>query len=86
MSFSPGELVISAANPDLGEANEKIPCPYEGESFAIGLNPDYIRDFLAALATEKVRLELKDEDSQCVGYPMEGTDKRYLCVIMPMRL
>lgn len=86
LSFSTGELVISAANPDLGEANEKLPCPYEGESFAIGLNPDYISHFLAALETEKVRLELKDEDSQCIGYPVEGTDRRYLCVIMPMRL
>lgn len=86
LSFSPGELVISAANPDLGEANEKIPCPYDGESFAIGLNPDYISHFLGAVDTERVRLELKDEDSQCVGYPVEGSDRRYLCVIMPMRL
>jgi hypothetical protein len=36
--------------------------------------------------TEKIRLELKDENTQCVGYPLEGPDARYLCVIMPMRI
>jgi DNA polymerase III sliding clamp (beta) subunit (PCNA family) len=50
------------------------------------LNPDYLSQFLAALDTERVRFEFKDENSQCVGYPVEGEDKRYLCVIMPMRI
>ena len=40
----------------------------------------------AAVEAEKVRLDLQDENSQCVGHPVEGQDRRYLCVIMPMRL
>jgi DNA polymerase III sliding clamp (beta) subunit (PCNA family) len=52
----------------------------------VGINPDYLREFLSAVETEKVRLELKDENTQCVGYPMDGPDTRYLCVIMPMRI
>lgn len=82
----PGELRVSAANPDLGEALEEVPCDFEGTSFSLGLNPDYMRDFLAASTTEQVRLELKDENAQCVGYPIDGPDKRYLCVIMPIRI
>ena len=50
------------------------------------MNPDYLSDFLSAIDTERVRFEFKDENSQCVGYPVEGEDKRYLCVIMPMRI
>jgi DNA polymerase-3 subunit beta len=86
LQFSPGQLVISAANPDLGEAVESLDCDYDGQEFQLGLNPDYLAQFLGAVETPKVRLELKDENSQCVGYPVEGPEARYLCVIMPMRI
>ncbi len=84
--FEPSQLVISAANPDLGEAVEQVPCDYSGEEFRLGVNPDYMVDFLSAVDTDKVRLDLKDENTQAVGYPVEGPDERYLCVIMPMRI
>jgi DNA polymerase-3 subunit beta len=86
LSFAPQQLVISAANPDLGEAVEEVSCDYEGEEFRLGVNPDYLSQFLAAVETDKVRLDLKDENTQCIGHPVEGVDQRYLCVIMPMRI
>ncbi len=86
MGFAADELVISAANPDLGEAMEEVECEYAGESFQIGINPDYLVQFLSAIGTEKVELELKDENTQCIGHPVDGDDRRYLCVIMPMRI
>jgi DNA polymerase-3 subunit beta len=79
-------LVISAANPDLGEAAEEVPCEHGGDELRLGVNPDYMAQFLAALETEKVMLEMKDENTQCIGVPVEGQDRRYLCVIMPMRI
>ena len=72
LEFSPDQLVVSAANPDLGEAVEELACDYDGGEFKLGINPDYLSQFLAAVETEKVRLELKDENSQCVGYPGRG--------------
>ncbi|HYH44915.1 MAG TPA: DNA polymerase III subunit beta [Thermoanaerobaculia bacterium] len=86
LQFGPEQMVISATNPDLGEAVEEIACDYDGPEFRLGINPDYLSQFLEAVETEKVRLELKDENTQCVGYPEEGPDTRYLCVIMPMRI
>lgn len=101
MQFSPGTLVISTQNPDLGEATEEVACDYDGPEFKVGINPDYLREFLAVVERDRVRLELKDENTQCVGYPedaapAEGADGdagtgaatagRYLCVIMPMRV
>lgn len=86
MELQPRQLVFSAANPDLGEAREEVPCDYEGPSLTLGVNPDYLSHFLAVTDTERVRLELKDENSQCVTYPVDGLDKRYVCVIMPIRL
>ncbi len=61
LHFSPEQLVISAANPDLGEASEQVPCEYEGPEIKLGLNPDYLGHFLSAVEAAQVRLELKDE-------------------------
>ena len=86
MQLEDGRLVFSAANPDLGEAREELSCEYSGEGLSLGVNPDYFSQFLGVTDTEKVRLELKDENSQCVAYPVDGLDDRYVCVIMPIRL
>jgi len=86
LQFGSDQMVISAANPDLGEAIEEVPCAYDGPEFRLGINPDYLSQFLSAVDTERVRLELKDENTQCVGWPVDGADERYLCVIMPMRI
>ncbi|MDX1502209.1 MAG: DNA polymerase III subunit beta [Thermoanaerobaculia bacterium] len=86
MGFESDQLTISAVNPDLGEAVEQVACEYAGDELKIGINPDYLGQFLSAMATEKVRFDLKDENTQCIGVPVEGEDRRYLCVIMPMRI
>ncbi|HXO40386.1 MAG TPA: DNA polymerase III subunit beta [Thermoanaerobaculia bacterium] len=72
LQFSTHQLVISAVNADLGEAVEEVACEYEGPEFRLGINPDYLSQFLAAVDTDRVRLELKDENTQCVGYPQES--------------
>jgi DNA polymerase-3 subunit beta len=86
LHFAPEVLTISAANPDLGEAREEVPCEYQGEEVQVALNPDYLGQFLASADTTKVRLEIKDAESQCVGYPEGESEQRQLCVIMPMHL
>ncbi len=86
LGFAADMLTISAANPDLGEAVEEVPCEYAGDEFKLGINPDYLGQFLAAFETDKVSFDLKDENTQCIGVPIEGTDPRYLCVIMPQRI
>ena len=86
LRFSVDQLTISAANPDVGEAEEQLECRYDGEDVQIGLNPDYIGHFLSAVESDEVRLELKDAESQCVGFPATEGSLSYLCVIMPMHV
>lgn len=86
LQLSSENLALSAANPDLGEAREEITCNYQGDQLSLGVNPDYLGQFLGAADTERVCLEFKDENSQCIIYPVDGLDKRYVCVIMPIRL
>jgi len=87
--FSPGKLTVSSTNPELGDARETVPIDYAGQPFYVGLNAAYVMDFLSATDTPSVSLDLKDENSQCIGKPAstgEDLPYDYLYVVMPMRL
>ena len=87
--FAPGKLTVSSTNPELGDARETVPIDYSGNPFFVGLNAAYVTDFLAAIDTPSVSLELKDENSQCIGRPATNAEDlpyEYLYVVMPMRL
>src|SRR4029453_589574 len=58
LSFSDGELVVSAETPDLGDAREALPAPYSGELLEIGFNPEFIRDGLESIDSDQVVLKL----------------------------
>jgi DNA polymerase III subunit beta len=87
--FAPGKLTVSSTNPELGDARETVPIDYAGNPFFVGLNAAYVTDFLSAVDTQSVSLELKDENSQCIGRPSPSEADlpyEYLYVVMPMRL
>jgi DNA polymerase-3 subunit beta len=87
--FAPGKLTVSSTNPELGDARETVPIDYAGNPFFVGLNAAYVTDFLSAIDTPTVSLELKDENSQCIGRPSAANEDlpyEYLYVVMPMRL
>lgn len=87
--FAPGKLTVSSTNPELGDARETVPIDYAGNPFYVGLNAAYVTDFLSAVDTPQVSLDLKDENSQCIGKPANTADELpydYLYVVMPMRL
>ena len=85
LSLEEGRLEVSASSPELGEARESLPLEYSGEGVEIGFNAQYILEFLAAVGTDEVALELKDAESQGLLRPVgeDGGDYRY--VVMPMR-
>jgi DNA polymerase-3 subunit beta len=86
--FAPGKLTVSSTNPELGDARETVPIDYAGQPFFVGLNAAYVTDFLSAVDTPSVSLDLKDENSQCIGRPQAQDELPYdyLYVVMPMRL
>jgi DNA polymerase-3 subunit beta len=88
LSFEKDLLTITSASQELGEGSETLDVRYDAEPMSIGLNSQYLLDFLEEAETENVRLEMKDENTQCVCRPegdIEGAS-RYLYVVMPMRL
>lgn len=84
--ISPGQVEVTSSSPDLGEAKELLMVEYDGPPVQICFNAQYVSDFLAAVETEQVTLEFKDDVSQAVMRPVAPEGYDYLYVIMPMRL
>jgi DNA polymerase-3 subunit beta len=81
-----GSVEVTSSSPEFGEAREPIAVDYEGPEITICFNAQYVLDFLNAVDSEVVALDLKDDVSQAVMKPVgvEGYDYTY--VIMPMRV
>jgi DNA polymerase-3 subunit beta len=81
-----GKVDVTSSSPDIGEAHETLPVEYAGAPMQICFNAQYVLDFLAAVSTDLVALELKDEVSQAVMKPIGAEGYDYTYVIMPMRV
>jgi DNA polymerase-3 subunit beta len=81
-----GKVEINSSSPDVGEARETLPVDYSGAAMQICFNAQYVIDFLAAVTTDVVSLDLKDEVSQAVMKPVGAEGYDYTYVIMPMRV
>jgi len=81
-----GKVDVTSSSPDLGEAKETIPVEFSGSPLQICFNAQYVLDFLSAVSTDVVSLELKDEVSQAVMKPVGAEGYDYTYVIMPMRV
>jgi DNA polymerase-3 subunit beta len=81
-----GKVEVTSSSPEIGEATETLPVDYTGAALQICFNAQYVLDFLAAVATDVVSLELKDEVSQAVMKPVGAEGYEYTYVIMPMRV
>jgi DNA polymerase III subunit beta len=86
MHIEKGKVDVTSSSPDLGEAKETLPVDYSGDAMQICFNAQYVLDFLAAVGTDVVSLELKDEVSQAVMKPVGAAGYDYTYVIMPMRV
>jgi DNA polymerase III subunit beta len=81
-----GKVDVTSSSPEIGEARESLTVDYSGTSLQICFNAQYVLDFLAAVSTDTVALELKDEASQAVMSPVGADGYEYTYVIMPMRV
>ena len=87
VAIGSGKMTVSTSNPEFGEAEETVNVEgYSGDPIEIGFNARYLMDFLQAVGSEDVRLELKDGETQGLLRPAgaDGMDYRY--VVMPMRI
>jgi DNA polymerase-3 subunit beta len=84
LGFSEGQLEISAQTPDIGEASESLPIAFNGESFEIGFNPEFLRDGLESAESNDLILKLISPLRP--GLIQSGDDGGFLYLVMPIRL
>jgi DNA polymerase-3 subunit beta len=84
LSFEKGSLTVSAETPDIGEARESLPVPFDGEPLEIGFNPEYLRDGIDSAGGDDVVIKLLSANRP--GLIEAGGDGGFFYLIMPIRL
>jgi DNA polymerase-3 subunit beta len=84
LSFTEGQVTVSAQTPDVGEASESIPVPFAGEPFEIGFNPEFLRDGLESIESDELVMKLISPlRPGLIESPGSGD---FVYLIMPIRL
>ncbi|MGH3001075.1 MAG: DNA polymerase III subunit beta [Gaiellaceae bacterium] len=83
LRFAEGELKVSATTQDVGEADESVPAPYNGDAMEIGFNAEFLRDGLDSVDSESITFKLISPLRPVV---LEGEADDYVYLIMPIRL
>jgi len=85
LALSEGELEVSAQTTDVGEAHESMPAPdFAGDPLEIGFNPDFLREGLDCVHTERARFKLISAFRP--GLIVAGDEDEFLYLVMPIRL
>jgi DNA polymerase-3 subunit beta len=82
--FSGKNIALSASSPDFGEANEDVPCVYEGNAVEIWFNAGFILELFRHLKTMDVIFQLTSQSSAAIVRPKGNESLMYL--LMPLRM
>jgi DNA polymerase III subunit beta len=85
-TLADGAVTIFSSSTETGEGEESVTAEVTG-SAVIGLNCDYVLDFLGSTDAEKIEFRFKDAKTSVTFSPVvEGASGKYICVTMPMRI
>jgi DNA polymerase-3 subunit beta len=85
LRFTEGALDVSAQTPDVGEASESLPVPFQGEELEIGFNPEFFRDGLDSAESEELVLKLISPLRPGL-IESSGDEAGFRYLVMPIRL
>ena len=78
-------LVVKANNAETQEeAEEEVSVDYQGDTFEIGFNVDYLQDVLGVVDSDNVRVSIADGGGSALIEASESEESVF--VVMPMRL
>lgn len=99
MSFSEGELALSAGGDDAAQASQTLPVDFIGEALTIAFNPGYLLDGLGSVHSNRVAFGFTQASRPAVlrpapeALPSAGADgaippvdSDYTYLLMPVRL
>jgi DNA polymerase-3 subunit beta len=86
LALEPGQLTLSTAGGDAGEAVESMDADYSGEPLRVAFNCRFLLDFLGVVKSGQVEIALRDNQSAADLRPADLDHYRWRYVVMPMRL
>lgn len=90
LSIQESELVVSAEDLEFSnDANEKLPCQYEGEPMEIGFNAKFLSEIVSYIDTEQLLIELSHPQRAGIIFPVSddaNSPEDILMLVMPVML
>ena len=78
-----GKMVIYSEVGEKGDANEEIPCRYDGEEIDIAFNYTYIEEPFKVISSNEVCVKFSDPSKAITIFPVP--ESNYYHVVMPMQ-
>lgn len=78
------ELVVSADDQDIGNAEQSLSAEIIGEDIEIAFNIKYLMDGLKALPTTEIKMQLNEWNQPVIFSPLGGLQMTYL--VMPVQI
>lgn len=86
LEFAKNKLTVRSEEDNQGAAEETLEIVYDGEPTVIGMNANYLSEYLAVLGGGAISFEFKDAKSAVQIRPLKEPGYNSLNVIMPMNL
>jgi DNA polymerase-3 subunit beta len=84
LAFAEGELTVAAETPDVGDASESMPAPFQGDPLEIAFNPQFLIEGIESIDADELALQLTSPLRPGLLRPLGREDFSYL--VMPIRL
>lgn len=81
---TPGALILTSPESEIGTADEEIPCRYDGNEITIALNSRYVSEPLKNISAENVVFEFTEVMRAITLRPEPAED--FFHIIMPMNI
>ncbi len=86
LEFKQDKLTVRAEEDEQGAAEETLDIEYRGEPTTIGINANYLAEYLSILGSGALLFEFKDGRNAVLIRPVGETGYNSLNVIMPMHI
>ena len=85
--FSKNKLILERSTREKGEAHDELDIEYDGKSFDVAFNGNFIIDFLTHIESKEIQISMNDNESSFVFEPSHdelGINFQY--VVMPLNI
>lgn len=84
IAVAEGTMILRAEESDIGEAEEEVPCEYQGPETSFAVNYTYLSDPLRVIPGDRIRIEFSAPNKAIGLYSVD--DDQVFHIVMPMQL